>query len=328
MEKLTRITATLLALICCAAVSAQPSVRFNEDGTFKVVQFTDLHFIHDREESRIALERIQDVITGEHPDLVVITGDIVYSSPAEPDIRTVLRTVASFGVPFCITFGNHDDQFDLTKGQLYDIARSYPGCVMPDRGETLSPDYAVRVLGHDGGREAAVLYCIDSNAHIFDSDGKFVSYDFIKESQVERYRAASRAFTQAAGGRPLPALAFFHIPLPEFKDAVTDESAHLVGTRMEAVCSPEHNSGLFKAFKECGDVMGVFVGHDHDNDYAVLWQDILLAYGRFTGGNTEYNHLPNGARVIVLREGERSFDTYIRLADGQIINSISYGGGK
>ena len=60
---------------------------------------------------------------------------------------------------------------------------------------------------------------------------------------------------------------------------------------------------MFAAMKEAGDVMGMFVGHDHDNDYAVMWKDILLAYGRFTGGNTEYNHLPNGARIIVLDEG-------------------------
>lgn len=59
---------------------------------------------------------------------------------------------------------------------------------------------------------------------------------------------------------------------------------------------------MFAAMKEAGDVMGMFVGHDHDNDYAVMWKDILLAYGRFTGGNTEYNHLPNGARIIVLDE--------------------------
>lgn len=56
------------------------------------------------------------------------------------------------------------------------------------------------------------------------------------------------------------------------------------------------NTGMFAAMKASGDVMGTFVGHDHDNDYAVMWKDILLAYGRYTGGNTVYNHLPNGAR--------------------------------
>ena len=62
---------------------------------------------------------------------------------------------------------------------------------------------------------------------------------------------------------------------------------------MEKACAPELNTGMFTAMKEAGDVMGMFVGHDHDNDYAVMWKGILLAYGRFTGGNTEYNHLPN-----------------------------------
>ena len=77
---------------------------------------------------------------------------------------------------------------------------------------------------------------------------------------------------------------------------------------------------MFTAMKEAGDVMGVFVGHDHDNDYAVMWHGILLAYGRYTGGNTVYNHLPNGARVIVLKEGQRTFDTWIDLAGGQQVN--------
>lgn len=35
----------------------------------------------------------------------------------------------------------------------------------------------------------------------------------------------------------------------------------------------------------------------------VCWYDVLLAYGRFTGGPTEYIHIPNGARVIELNEG-------------------------
>lgn len=81
---------------------------------------------------------------------------------------------------------------------------------------------------------------------------------------------------------------------------------------------------MFTAMKEAGDVMGIFVGHDHDNDYAVMWHGILLAYGRYTGGNTVYNHLPNGARVIVLKEGQRTFDTWIDLAGGQQVNRSTY----
>ena len=95
------------------------------------------------------------------------------------------------------------------------------------------------------------------------------------------------------------------------------------GTRMEQSYGPKLNTGMFAAMKEMGDVMGTFVGHDHDNDYSVIWNNILLSHGRFTGGNTEYNHLPNGARVIVLNEGTRTFTSWIRQKGG-ILNLISY----
>ena len=73
-----------------------------------------------------------------------------------------------------------------------------------------------------------------------------------------------------------------------------------------------------------GDVMGIFCGHDHDNDYTVMHHGILLGYGRFTGGNTEYNHLKNGGRVIVLKEGKRGFDTWIHQREGEILDKTTY----
>jgi hypothetical protein len=91
----------------------------------------------------------------------------------------------------------------------------------------------------------------------------------------------------------------------------------------QAVPSANINPVYSAAMLESGDVMGVFVGHDHDNDYAVMWKNILLAYGRYTGGNTVYNHLPNGARIIVLDEGARTFTSWIRQKDG-IVDKVSY----
>ena len=93
---------------------------------------------------------------------------------------------------------------------------------------------------------------------------------------------------------------------------------------MEKACAPLLNTGMFAAMKEAGDVMGTFVGHDHDNDYSVMWHGILLAYGRFTGGNTEYNHLQNGARVILMKENVRTFTTWIRTKGGEIVDKTVY----
>jgi hypothetical protein len=63
-----------------------------------------------------------------------------------------------------------------------------------------------------------------------------------------------------------------------------------------------------------GDVMGTFAGHDHLNDYIGELHGIRLGYGRATGYNTYGKEgFPRGARVIQLFEGERRFDTWIRL---------------
>lgn len=121
-------------------------------------------------------------------------------------------------------------------------------------------------------------------------------------------------------------MAFFHIPFPEYNQAAQNENALLIGTRKEKACAPAINTGLYAAMLNAGDVMATFVGHDHVNDYVVDWNNILLGYGRFTGGKTVYHDIPggNGARVIELHEGERSFKTWIRLKGGKVINLVTY----
>ncbi len=298
-------------------------LKFNDSGEFKIVQFTDVHFKYGNPASDIALERIDEVLDIEKPDLVVVTGDVIFSSPAEDGMRTVLEKISSHDVPFVVTFGNHDDEQGLTRAQLYDIIRSVPGNIQPDRGDCDSPDYTLSVKSSDGtGRDMAALYFFDSHSYSrLDGVG---GYDWLTFSQVSYYREQSAAFTAANSGTPLPSLAFFHIPLPEYNQAASSENAILIGTRMEKACAPVLNTGMFAAMKEAGDVMGMFVGHDHDNDYTVMWHGILLGYGRYTGGNTVYNHLSNGARVIVLKEGLRTFDTWIDLEGGNRIDVTVY----
>ena len=167
------------------------------------------------------------------------------------------------------------------------------------------------------------LLCIDS--HSYTQVKSVPGYDWIKFDQIAWYREQSKTFTENNGGTPLPALAFFHIAIPEYKDALMEDKNRMFGCKAEMVCCPTTNSGFFTSVKECGDVMGMFVGHDHNNDYAVAYKEVLLAYGRYTGGNTVYNDLAsNGARVIVLREGERKFDTYIRIANNEIESFVTF----
>ena len=245
---------------------------------------------------------------------------MIYSYPGSEAMSDVLECLSAQNVPFVVLFGNHDAAEGATTNEaLYDQIRRAPNNIQPDRNGRLSPDYVLRVKPAKGNTDAALLYCMDSHSmsQLKGIDG----YAWLTFEQVEWYRRQSRKFTADNGGIPVPSLAFFHIPLPEYNQASATEDDIMIGTRMETACSPKLNTGMFAAMK---DVMGVFVGHDHDNDYSVIWHDVLLAYGRFSGGNTEYNHLPNGARIIVLKERQWRFDTYIRQTTGEVLCRTTY----
>lgn len=233
-------------------------LKFNQDGKFKIVQFTDVHFKHGNPASDVAIERINEILDAEHPDLVVFTGDVIYAPPADSGMHKVLQQVSTRKIPFVVTFGNHDDEHKMTRQQLYDLIHEIPYNLLPDRGNVSSPDYVLTVKSSSGTKEAALLYCMDSHSYspIKDVDG----YNWFTFDQIAWFRDQSAAYTAANGGRPLPAVAFFHIPLPEYNEAAEDENAILRGTRMERACAPKINSGMFTAMKESGDIMATFVG--------------------------------------------------------------------
>ena len=322
-------TTKLLQLVCllmCFGISPMKSqdLKFGEDKKFKIVQFTDVHWKADSIASEEAGERMSEVLDAEKPDLVIFTGDVIFGKPADKSMRCALEPTIKRGIPFAVTFGNHDDELGMSRKELYDFIKDMPGNLTSTvEGLSGVTNFILPVKASDGSKDAALLYVFDS--HSYSTLKHLKGYGWIKHDQVQWYLNESKKFTESNGGTPLTALSFFHIPLPEYHEAVNNEGSFLIGTRKEEACNQEINTGMFAAMQEAGDVLGVFVGHDHVNDYAVSWKGIMLCYGRFTGGKTVYHDMPggNGARVIELTEGVRQFRSWIRLND-QVINDFTY----
>ena len=176
---LTFCLALLSSLFCPAQVSP---LQFNKNGEFKIVQFTDIHFKYGNPASDIALKRIGEVLDAERPDLVVFTGDVVYAAPADTAMRKVLSYATDRKIPFVVTFGNHDNAQGQTHAELYDVIRSMPFNIQPDRGGVESPDYVLTLKSSDGKKDAALLYCLDSHSYSKLPDVK--GYDWLTFDQV------------------------------------------------------------------------------------------------------------------------------------------------
>ena len=302
-------------------------MKFGADKTFKIVQFTDVHWIYNDSRSDIAGERMNEVLDAEKPDFVIYTGDIIFGKPAKESLLKALEPVITRKIPFAVTWGNHDDEQGMSRQELFDLIKDIPNNLTSTvQGITGVTNFVLPVKSADGKKESAVLYVFDSNSYSTLPKKVVDGYGWIALDQIDWYTKTSNELTAKNGGQPLPSLAFFHIPLPEYHEAVLDEKAYLVGTRKEVACAPKINTGLGASMLQAGDVMGVFVGHDHVNDYVVNWRGILLGYGRYTGGSTVYHDIPqgNGARIIELTEGKRAFKTWERIAGGKIINEVNY----
>lgn len=308
----------------CPSMAKENGLKFNKKNKFKIVQFTDVHWIYGNPGSDEAGDIMAEVLDAEKPDLVVFTGDVIFAKPAREALDKALEATIKRKIPFAVTWGNHDDEHDMTREELTAYVKTKAGNLnSTEEGISGDCNFVLPVKAADGTKDAAVLYFFDS--HSYSTVKEIRGYGWIKHDQVDWYNRTSKQITEANGGKPLPALAFFHIPLPEFRDAMRNEKAYLVGTRKERVCAPEINSGLGNAMLKARDVMGVFVGHDHVNDFVVDWNGILMGYGRYTGGNTVYHGLPygNGARVIEITEGSRAIKTWIRVK-GKVINEVDY----
>lgn len=314
-----------------ASVRAQqPVLRFGSDKTFKIAQFTDMHLDPSKPrrlaEAEKTFARLDRILAAERPDLVVFTGDVVTGSPAEGMWRRLLDTMAARKVPFCVALGNHDSEQDISRQQIGRIVTSYPESLNALDAAGELADRELEVLGSGSRRPALLLYCLDSHSESL-LDG-VEGYDWFRPEQVAWLRDRCTARRTANGGRAVPSLAFFHIVLPEYLSAWRNPSNSHIGRAAEDECPGALNTGMFAAMVESGSVMGTFVGHDHDIDYLVADKGICLGYGRFSGDNTTYNNLRPGVRLLLLTEGERGFETWIREDDGRMVDHARFTEGK
>lgn len=282
---------------------------FVTDNDLKVMQLTDVHigggFMSIRKDS-MAINAVAAMITAEKPDFVIITGDIAYPVPFQAGTFNNKTSAVMFaelmeqlGVYWAPVFGNHDTEAysfysreDIAK-DVYGSGK-YEHCLFqtgPDDVDGFS-NYVVNVK-NSAGLITQSFFMFDSHSYLGnDPIGVLWNYDCIHENQVEWYENTVKALTAENNGVTPKSLAFFHIPLIEYKDAWNEyknnnyqdtENVKYVygklGEKDEGIYSSELNNGLFDKMLELGSTKGLFCGHDHLNNFALDYKGIKLCYG-------------------------------------------------
>ena len=298
-------------------------MKFNPDGSLKILQFTDTH--HGVGTDPRTIEGMNLMLDHEMPDVVLITGDCVPGDRCKTieDLKTAIDEIAQpmerRQIPWAITFGNHDlehlPELGLTKSDVMTEYMKYRFNINnhgPEDVYGVGNDF-ISIESSASDKPAFGIWLLDSNMYAPEEVGsqKMGSYDWIHFSQIQWYCDSSMKLEKQFG-RKIPSLMFFHIPLREFIDVY--EAGKTIGEMNEAVCPPLINSGFFSAMIERGDVNGVFVGHEHINTYAGDRYGIKLGYSGNIGYSTygissdddSIRNRLRGARVFNINENYSS----------------------
>ncbi len=344
-----------------------------EDGRdFKVLQFTDVHIgggSFSTTKDTWAMNAVATMIRAEQPDLVVVTGDIAYPVPFQAGTFNNLNAtkifatmMESLGVYWTFTFGNHDTEA-YSMYEREDICDYYESanfkyCLFNRGFSGEGNGYGNNIIKvkNGDGKVVQAIVTIDSHSYT-DGDifGMAWKYDNIHQSQVDWYAEEMTRLVSENGGTPIKNMAFFHIPLVEYRtawaelmlaneDLVMNKDTQMTenvkdtenvkyvhgvmgesdkeknGVRTYGVYCGAHEDNFFETGLEHG-LQATFCGHDHYNNFSIEYKGIRLTYGM----SIDYlaypgiykDHLQRGCTVITI-DSEGGFETAAR-------NYYSYG---
>lgn len=333
-------TAAVMCFGVCVTAFAAPdattakAMRFNEDGSFRIMHVTDTHLSAENVDASAWL--IANACDREQPDLIALTGDIAVSGDREEILTCIDKLMSVFNsrnIPVAIAFGNHDSESgEFAREELMGIYNSYPCSISVDDGDLLPGcgTYNIPVLASDSDKVKFNVWMFDSCD--YDEEHR---YSNVLAEQVEWYKQKSEALERANGGEKVYSLAFQHIIVPEIYDALQKHDnwigysyEHLYrpgeyytfnpevenhGLLHETPCPGYYNNGQFDAMVERGDVLGMFFGHDHTNGFSVKYKGIHITNTQSTRYNGDAFSTQYGYRVIDVDENDTStYKTYVQ----------------
>ncbi len=322
-------------------------LKFGKDGKFKIMQIADVQEIPKISEDTLKL--LNAALDKEMPDLAVFAGDQLQGydksmKKGNPEeiveklINEITSPLVSRGIPFTVTYGNHDRQSGISNARQAKIYEKLPGCILGiPRSEEDRGTFSLQIYDHTGEKALFNLYLIDSNGMTRDG------YEPVSKKQIEWYRCERERIKEKFGFY-LPSFVFQHIPIPEVFCALESVSRRTkgaipafrsnkgkyyklpksckdAGIFREAIAPPDKNNGEFDAFLEKGEVLGVFFGHDHMNSFVVSYKGIDMGYSQAVGFNVYGPGRDRGVRIFELSLKDiRNYKTFTRtygeLTDG------------
>lgn len=304
---------------------------------FVIAQLTDIHWNsatcigNDEYGSKAYIKNLIRDLKKEYGnvDLIEITGDIFCLTNSRA-VDMFIDMMEEIGIPYAITWGNHDRQNTFNANWLSNqfINAPYSLYTEVDNDDVHErSNYVINLV--DGDRTVWQIVNLDSGASYREGAMDIgLEYDYIRQDQIDWFE-----FMHKRAGADVPVICYYHVPQKEFVEGYEACRAGENGYKsafykMEGISNSPYAVSLNDVFKQ-NCVKGVFVGHDHANDWTFTNPDgITYGFGlktdkelysmKVTEDNLAADKALNpeveeefdlwGASVVILKNASGDFD--------------------
>ncbi len=238
------------------------------------------------------------------PDLITLSGDI-FAEDSGSVIYAVHRLSAyldELGIPWAPIFDNHDDNANCDDNYIADIMMQYEYCLLQKGDAAMGVGNYIISICQDGKLLHSIFMMDSHGGNVWDN-------------QMQWYKWAVDGANQLAGGR-VSSTVITHVPLAQYvyayeeawdseNDCWKDDFEAFGKQREDPCCQLDENdlpvdNGFFALMQEKGSTTNVICGHDHVNNYSILYHGIRLTYSqRVAVGSSE----TTGATVLTIGQG-------------------------
>ncbi|MDE6275924.1 MAG: metallophosphoesterase, partial [Clostridia bacterium] len=325
--------------------SVDLTLKFDEQGNFRILQMTDIQFLDYIDEDSLAV--MNATIDYSKPDLIVITGDQIspeylggQSGKAKKIIRQITNFFDSKEIPWTLCFGNHDGAMGvLSKRKMLEEYQksayfiggleknSFCESYLNEKEDTYT-NYFLPIYSQSGESVEYGVFVMDCATSLF---SPYVGYT---QGQINFYNEMNQKYGVRMS-------MYTHEPTKEFQtmydnrnntDIVSVFKGEIEspedGKAYYPTKNPETNEALKAGLIANKNVDGIYAGHDHLSNFAGIYNiaedyGIILGFGRMSSyGFGEwryfmtsakkrkiYKNYPRGGRIVQVSQSG-SYSTY------------------
>lgn len=271
-------------------------------------------------------DHIRSLVTQAQPDLIFITGDIVYGSFDDKGtaLEYFCKLMDSLCIPWAPVWGNHDNESVIGVDWQCEQFENSKYCLFKRGAVSGNSNYSVGVA--IGDKLVRVLHMLDSNGCKHGNDGEVIKTRGLYPDQLALVEKNTELI-KSAQGEDIPAFMAFHYPVDLFEKAEKDKGYKTENRQTYVLgvdVAPKDNDFGFSLekydpivtdsgfvdFVKSQNVDGVFVGHVHKNTTSIKYDGIAWTFGLKTG-QYDYHVVGSVGGTLVTLFGNEFFVSHI-----------------